>query len=428
MASLKFKNTNRIVLEILALCLFLAFEIVWGQVSVDGRLSLLKSRLQKHGVPFHTIQLPYLNNALLFMQTPRSATEIRAEQEEQEREEEEEMSKSNRSSDTNSGGPFEKVFQEKILLWKLEDDDSDAHERDEESVSGKNLLDYLSVPKVFDSKIHSGPFVFGRGITVDIDVVSRGTWLSLSSQQGRLLKLGIKSPSALSLNLLFDKFWLPEGAELYVHGPTSMLGAYTAAVNNKKHMKFATTPLPGSFIVIEYFEPAHVTKLPILHVSSIVHGFRGLSSLYHDQDMGEPDSSDETRASDTMYPGNEPDSISFRGEALERPRQSAGPVKAGNCNINAPACKESKPWINQANSVAIVMTSNGQKFCTGALINNALRDGRQLFLTANHCVNEFNSDFRYNILGFNYQSNECPNNQVEWPLTQTTQGLTLLGT
>ena len=304
-----------------------------------------------------------------------------------------------------------------------DDDDGDEDkdkDKDKHSDSETNAFaDNLNAELRGGAPIHSGSFAFGRGITVDIDVVARGTWYTLSNGMGRILKLGIKSPTAFSLNLLFDKFWLPDGGELYIHGQTAMLGAYTAAVNNKKHMKFATTPLPGSFLLVEYFSPNFVKKDPILHIFSVVHGFRPMPA-YHLPNRAECEAISQTISS---HFSDEEESESFHEQAVEY----LDGIKAGACNINAPACPECSQFLDQAKSVAIVMTSNGQKFCTGSMINNGRQNGRQLFLTADHCVNEFNSDFRYNILGFNYQSKLCQNNPNEWPLVQTTQGLKLLG-
>lgn len=68
------------------------------------------------------------------------------------------------------------------------------------------------------------------------------------------------------------------------------------------------------------------------------------------------------------------------------------------------------------------MTDQLQKFCTGAMINNARGDGRQLLLTANHCVF---TDLSNSIAGFNYERLGCsPDAQVSNP--QTAHGMRLL--
>lgn len=68
------------------------------------------------------------------------------------------------------------------------------------------------------------------------------------------------------------------------------------------------------------------------------------------------------------------------------------------------------------------MTDQLQKFCTGVMINNAKGDGRQLLLTANHCVF---TDLSNSIAGFNYERQTCsPTASISGP--QTAHGMKLL--
>jgi len=76
------------------------------------------------------------------------------------------------------------------------------------------------------------------------------------------------------------------------------------------------------------------------------------------------------------------------------------------------------------------LTDDMQRFCTGAIVNNVEQDGRQLFLTAHHCI--FRPEMDNSILAFNYQQARCfsggsfgaaPNAE---PPMQTVQGIRLL--
>lgn len=68
------------------------------------------------------------------------------------------------------------------------------------------------------------------------------------------------------------------------------------------------------------------------------------------------------------------------------------------------------------------MTDQLQKFCSGVMINNGKGDGRQLLLTANHCVF---TDLSNSIAGFNYERIECSSNaNISNP--QTAHGMKLL--
>ena len=76
---------------------------------------------------------------------------------------------------------------------------------------------------------------------------------------------------------------LPGGSELYVIGKDDTLGAFTPEINNKASRKFATTPLAGDSVIIEYHEPFHNKnsgKSPALRISKIVHGFRATPFAY----------------------------------------------------------------------------------------------------------------------------------------------------
>lgn len=68
------------------------------------------------------------------------------------------------------------------------------------------------------------------------------------------------------------------------------------------------------------------------------------------------------------------------------------------------------------------MTDQLQKFCTGSMINNSKGDGRQLMITANHCVF---TDLSNSIAGFNYEKLACQSaSTISNP--QTAHGMRLL--
>jgi hypothetical protein len=67
------------------------------------------------------------------------------------------------------------------------------------------------------------------------------------------------------------------------------------------------------------------------------------------------------------------------------------------------------------------MTDQLQKFCSGVMINNGKGDGRQLLLTANHCVF---TDLSNSIAGFNYERLGCGTGIIRQP--QTAHGMKLI--
>lgn len=129
------------------------------------------------------------------------------------------------------------------------------------------------------------PHKFAEAVDVQIDISdpTRGTWIEDTSNNRRTWRTIVKSPGALSISLLFSDFMLPEGSELYVIGKDETLGAFTAEVNNKETRKFATTPLAGESVIIEYHEPMNnksVSRPPALRVGKVVHGFRATPFSY----------------------------------------------------------------------------------------------------------------------------------------------------
>lgn len=68
-----------------------------------------------------------------------------------------------------------------------------------------------------------------------------------------------------------------------------------------------------------------------------------------------------------------------------------------------------------------MLTKDGEAFCSGTMVNNAREDGRQLFLSANHCID--GSDVSLMMAGFHYQMNQCNNATEPRPLVSTVQGM-----
>ena len=97
---------------------------------------------------------------------------------------------------------------------------------------------------------------------------------------------------------------------------------------------------------------------------------------------------------------------------------------SGTCNINV-ACPEGANKTDAINSVALLINNKGQSFCTGAMVNNAKQDGRQLFLTAEHCIGDGN--VKNFMFGFQYQFKYCNSMFEINPQTRTIHGAKLIG-
>jgi hypothetical protein len=190
-----------------------------------------------------------------------------------------------------------------------------------------------------------GPWRFGYEHNVNFGLNNGGNWIQLPNGD-KIWRVVFRSPGALSMNVLFDKFVLPEGATVYIYDEahSNFEGAYTSANNNSDQI-LGTSLIAGESLVVEYYEPAAVAGQGQLNIGTVIHGYKSLS-LY-----------------------------------------AAGILKglndSGNCN-NDVKCPLGTGWEDQINSVAIIIVG-GSGACTGALVNNTLQDGTPYFLSANHC-------------------------------------------
>ena len=201
-----------------------------------------------------------------------------------------------------------------------------------------------------------------------------GAWSS-TAEGLPVWRLRLESPGALSVSLIFDEFELPAGAELYVYDDERqlVLGAFTAQ-NNKTNRQFATQPVPGEALTLELMQPTWVGRPASLRIDTLVHDYVGIL------------------------------------------KSAAG--GSGSCNIDV-NCPVAANWQDEKRSVA--RTLSGGSLCSGALINNSASDGRQLFLTANHCGSMNNAVFL-----FNYERPGCGTGFA--PSNQSVQGSVLQAT
>lgn len=113
---------------------------------------------------------------------------------------------------------------------------------------------------------------FGKGFDVSY-TLSDGLWEE--SEGGRLWTMSFESSEALSLNFVFNDFFLPEGAELYVTNDdgTIVFGPVThEALHSNGH--YLTDIIRGSRATISLFEPSECAGQSTLTIKRVVHGYR----------------------------------------------------------------------------------------------------------------------------------------------------------
>lgn len=230
------------------------------------------------------------------------------------------------------------------------------------------------------------PLRIGIIVPVDYSLQNSGTWEVLANGD-RIWRLRIDVQGALATSLYYKGVYLPTGSKLYVYNAekTQLVGAFTAE-NNQEGGLFATEVIKGNNCIVEYYEPAAVSTKGRFTISGVNH----------------------------VYSSRIPE-----GRAAANARLAA----SGSCNVNV-NCPEGAAWQKQKRSVARIVFRLGSSsyLCSGALVNNARRNCKPYFLTANHCGgNASEADFNQWIFYFNYESPTCSNPSAE-PSSNTITG------
>ncbi len=174
-----------------------------------------------------------------------------------------------------------------------------------------------------------------------------GIWTVLANGD-RIWRIKVASKNALSLNFIFDQFYMPEGASVYLYSENhkKVLGAYTS-VQNQESGVLGTWLIDSDNVIVEYFEPANVYGLGKLHIGNVTHGYRNAKSYKQEKALG----------------------------------------SSGDCNVDV-NCPIGSDWetYKESNKKAVgILLTNGSGFCSGTLLNNTANDLKPYFLTANHC-------------------------------------------
>jgi V8-like Glu-specific endopeptidase len=199
---------------------------------------------------------------------------------------------------------------------------------------------------------------FGYRHEVNYNLENSGEWVDLPDGD-KIWRLVIYASDALSINLLYDKFWLPDGAKFFIYSNDRKhyIGAFTS-VNNKgsrdDKQGFATGLVYGNQITLEYFLPKEIKETGIISIAYVVQGYKYI--LLPDKNYGQ----------------------------------------SGNCNINI-NCTQGQNWQNEKNAVALILV-NGNRYCTGSLVNTTANDGRPLFLTADHCLGGWANSVKHDAI------------------------------
>jgi len=221
---------------------------------------------------------------------------------------------------------------------------------DNDNIPAVNLpsfdIDRVRAEDEINDRKFDAPWRFGYMHSVDYGFED-GVWTTLENGD-RIWRLMVKSDNALSLNFIFDDFYMPEGGYIFLYNnqKSDLLGAYDSRQNQDSGM-LGTWLVEGESVWIEYFEPIESYNQGRLHLAKATHGYRNAETF----------------------------------------NQAKGLNDSGNCNLDVD-CSIGDDWSDLKDHnkrSAGILLSGGSGFCSGALINNTENDGTPYFLTANHC-------------------------------------------
>ncbi|MCU4175530.1 trypsin-like peptidase domain-containing protein [Carboxylicivirga sp. N1Y90] len=212
-----------------------------------------------------------------------------------------------------------------------------------------------------------GPLKFAQAIFVDYTPKNSGSW-EIGLDGKMVWRLALKSAGAKSLNLIFDKFKLLEGAKLFVYNKegSHILGSFTEE-NNKQSGLFAIAPVMGDEIIVELQSESYNAYDHELQISAVNHDYLGVFDYLK-------------RFSDFN--------------------------DSGDCNIDVNCDDGLSDEIKRSVCKMVVQIGHGSYLCSGTMVNNTEYDGKAYLATAGHCI-DGDQTAQNIIFYFNFESPKC---------------------
>lgn len=250
-------------------------------------------------------------------------------------------------------------------------------EQDRVVLSGFTNPDSVSIMAQIKANSHKS-LKFAHKYHVQLSPENSGTWYTLKNGQ-RVWRLTIHSPNAKSLNIIFSDFEVPEGGRVFVYNPDkSVVRGGFNHLNNKAEKALPIMPIPGDELVVEYQEPIAPDFDASLVISSVNHDYIGVFGGLKVGEFGD----------------------------------------AEPCEVDV-NCLPTSEFTRRG---IVKMIVDGSEVCTGALLNNTNRDGRNYVLSAAHSFAESNFRANTTLFIFNYQCPFCSTPDIEGTREQSVAG------
>ncbi len=219
-------------------------------------------------------------------------------------------------------------------------------------------------------------FRYTAPMQAELDLHNSGQWTTLPNGD-RFWTLKLHAPGARALAVLYDDFYLPPGARLFMYSEDGkqVLGAYTQR-NNSRTNRFLTGFIHGETALLEYFEPASQYGEGWLRIFRVDYAYRPL-----------PDAGLKNSLADDFGFG-----------------------ASWTCHPNV-ACPPGDTLLQQQRSVCriLMVLQQGIGDCTGTLINNTANNGVPYVISAFHCMDGYTPMWDLWRFDFRYQSTTCAN-------------------
>lgn len=220
------------------------------------------------------------------------------------------------------------------------------------------------------------PFRVAELFDLDANMNTVGKWETPLDSE-RKWKFTIDAPLTNGLIVYFKKFYIPEGAKLYVYDERGIESAivYTNA-DNKKGGAYITETYIGEKLILEYIASSSADHQPDIQIVQIGYKDKDVNPYYN----------------------------SFN-------KTKSYPNPGNSCMVNV-NCPEAESWQKQKRGIVRLATKiNTRGYnCSGTLVNNTANDQTPYILSAYHCFNNGYSTVNFHDDGavYVYFEDETP--------------------
>lgn len=209
------------------------------------------------------------------------------------------------------------------------------------------------------------PSRFAKKFDVNLSTANSGSWIEINDL--KVWRIRLTSNNAFSMMTMLENINIPENSSIFIYNDsmTTMIGPITFPVN--EYGVYPTELIPGASIIIELvIAGEYESTRPYFTITSISHDYYDFYKYKDKSDFA---------------------------------------VKIDECINKDINCPIGADWYTHKRSVALIVY-NGGYWCSGALVNNTSNNGKALYLTANHCIDN-NTMANSSVFYFNHESKEC---------------------